>query len=107
MYWRGDVKKALIVKKGGRLLVGFLRSKDIGVLMGQTAKPFGIAFTTDLRIPESGRFWLGLGLEISIKNSLSLSLLRILLSSNYTLTPLRRRAQKLQLLDDKIFQLLK
>ena len=35
----------------------------IGFLIGQRAKHFGIALAIDLRIPESGRFWLGRRLE--------------------------------------------
>ena len=36
----------------------------IVLLIGQSAKHFGIAFAIDLRISENGRFWVGCGLEI-------------------------------------------
>lgn len=52
VYWKRESKNLRIGREGWWLLVIFLSSKDIGVLIEQRVKQFGIAFAIDLRIPE-------------------------------------------------------
>ena len=60
VYWRRDSENALTRREGEVVFGRFSKIEGlIGFLIGQRAKRFGFAFAIDLRIPESGRFWIG------------------------------------------------
>ena len=77
-YTPRDFKMAHTSREGGVVLGKIPKIEgSIGFLIGQRAKHFGLAFAIDLRIPESGRFWVGCWLEICFSKDCSIIPLRL------------------------------